>query len=252
MRSKRIKLDIKKTLIIYYFIAYYYIMNRIFGLGLYLEKPSDSLRSTYYRHKHLLSKPCKEIDAFGSLRLTEAEMMLLARIAPIEESDDENLAKRLQHLPKDRKFFQMVLSQMRIWKAFASHSLEDFLRSEEGKHWLRARKRLKRKPCFELDRAFKRTKQEALRNELQLRHLLRTEPLLRFEDLQKIGFRNVQAILENFPFLAQYREKYLEALKLEYFHRAGLAKTSPSPSASKASSTAVPKTRYENTFEVSV
>lgn len=194
-------------------------MDRIFRLGIYLHEKKPEFRSHFYRCRQLLKQKTQEVYNFEEFRGHKSLVQLLAQYAPLEpedlnESSDKRILKSWNlRYPRDPKFFQMLLSQMDVWKDFHNQILLKFLESEAGLSWIKSRKKIKRKAYFELDTFYKRTKSSALKNEIQVRNLLRKHPLLRLEDLRKLSVRNAQVILANFPFLEKHRTEFLHKLK---------------------------------------
>lgn len=196
-------------------------MNDIFfKLARFMHHSSPQLKSFYYRHRALLQKKCGEISAQTFFK-SEAEWNLFKqqyRYGPLQFSDlspstnRKALEKIVKSFPKDPKFYAFFKNQMDLWIKFSDQSLEDFLKSTEGKRWFERRKLLKRKPLFELDAPYKTSKRSALEHESKVRGLLRKHPLLRWEDLRDLGVKNAQAIVQRFPQRAFHRQNFLKKL----------------------------------------
>lgn len=197
-------------------------MNDVFyRLGEYLIDSKPSYQTHFYRYRHLLKKPLKDLN-FCDWASQEHEWKLaqeLSLYAPLRPEDlkDQDLRRILRQwkkaaLPEDPKFYQMLLRQNRIRTQYSDLSLEKFLGSKEGLQWLAKRKRLKRKPLFELDQPYKKSKQSSLKLKSEVRDLIRRNPLLRFEDLKALKIRNAQALLDSFPHRFYHRDSFLKAL----------------------------------------
>ena len=191
-------------------------MNHLWKLANYVYTKNPKLKSFFYRHKSWLNKKCCEYPAFEPFHFSKDLLRELALYGPCENSEIskpvfETLRK--YNAPKDPKFYRMILSQAEIWSGFQNKPLLFFLESDAAKSWHSSRKKLGRKALFEFDMPFKKSKTQALDYEMKIRDLLRKNPLLRFEDLKRLGVRNSQAILERFPYLSMHRENYLKALE---------------------------------------
>lgn len=194
--------------------------NIIFGLSDYLIGKNIKKRSHYYRHQRLLDEPSDSILIDASMR-SQTAWDLIHRISRfgcrraehIDDPAEKRLLKLWKNFPQDRKYFEMILQQLELARRFRGLSLREFIFSAEGRKWYKSRKRLKRAVYFELDRAYKPTRKEALNHEARVHQLLRSEPLLRYKDLSILGIANAQKILESFPELETLRRKKLELLK---------------------------------------
>jgi hypothetical protein len=195
----------------------------IYRLGLYLEarttKNKERLRSHFYRHAALLSLPLQKVFP---LELTSEPRALrlcthLADYGPLNRSDLDQEFHSLflewdRKFPKDPAFFKKALYFQKVLKQHAPLTLREFFATREGRLWMRSRKRLKRRPCYEWDQSFKASKAKSLNDKLWVRNLLRKNPLLRLEDLKAMAVPNAQAHWEGFPFLKTYRQEYLRQL----------------------------------------
>ncbi|MDB5037269.1 MAG: hypothetical protein JWQ35_797 [Bacteriovoracaceae bacterium] len=192
-------------------------MNDIlFKLSLFIDGNSPSLRSHYYRHQKILETKCGSFVVCKWLK-TDQEFEFaktLSDYGPLLREDLEhkfpkNLINKFSHLPNDPKFFTMTLKQMSLWKKFKDSRLIDFLKSEEGIRWRNLRKKINRKPAFELDQLFKSSKRSSLAYETSVRALIRKNPLLTYKDLKLLKVKNVQPIWERFPQRDLHRRKLL-------------------------------------------
>jgi len=194
--------------------------SKVFRSATQVSNKKGPPRSTQYRHRKFLRLRLQQIG-FASWLRSEADEELLEILCDEQALIASDIPRHIQNtfikwrrrLPQDRKFYQMVKQQLMLFRKFAHLSLEEFLQTAEGQGWLQARKRLKRKPYFEWDRPFKKTKRSAETNARVIRNLLRTHPALRMEDLKKLGLKNVQATYEGFRFRSHYHQKFLTALK---------------------------------------
>lgn len=192
-------------------------MNIIFRLSSALLERKNSSKSFFYRNRHLLEAPCKQISLQALLTHPEAKTLLseLSKFAPLQALDlsDNTRAQLLQDwnktFPQDKKFYQMMKQQLEIWEGFSDKPLQEFIESPEGKTWYEKRRGLKRPAVFELDMPFKKTKQSALINSEKIRSIIRSFPLIRYEDLKELGLKNLQPVFENFPQRELHRTRYL-------------------------------------------
>jgi len=191
-------------------------MNHLWKLAHYFYTEDPRLKSFYYRHRDWLKKKCALYPAFEPFTFSQKLIEELARFGPCVAGEvSPSVCEKLELIkaPNDPKFYRMILAQIEIWRGFERQALQSFLESDEGKFWYQDRKKMKRKIFFEFDRSYKKSKTQALQYEDKVRDLLRRHPLLRLDDLKRIGVRNAQAILERFPYLSAYRENYLKSLQ---------------------------------------
>lgn len=195
--------------------------NKLFALAEFLILNRKDRRSYFYRHKEILKLKCKDfsICEWAETSKEIKLVQLLARYAPLKmedlEGESAKILNRWKHLPKDSKFFEMLLNQMKLWKAFENEDVASFLKSTEGYDWISARKKMQRDATFELDRPFKSTKTSALENQEFIRKIIRSHPLVTFSDLKQLGAKNLQPIWENFPQRAAHRNRALQAIESE-------------------------------------
>lgn len=195
-------------------------MNNLWKLADYVYTKNPKLKSFFYRHQNWLNKKCSDYPALDPFDFSKDVMRELALYGPCEDLEISRAVleiTRKHHTPNDPKFYRMLLSQAEIWRAFQDKPLQFFFESDAAKTWHRRRKKLGRKALFEFDTPYKKSKAQALDDELKVRNLLRKNPLLRFEDLKRLGVRNSQAILERFPYLSMHRENYLKSLE-DFLH----------------------------------
>lgn len=198
-------------------------MNIIFRLSEALLDRRKTSKSFFYRHRHLLEALCKNICLQPLLKNSEAESLLseLAKFAPLQALDlnNEAQAKLLQDwnkiFPQDKKFYQMMKQQLELWQDFAEKPLREFIESRDGQSWYKKRMRLKRPATFELDLPFKKTKKSAYLNTEKIRNIIRTHPLIRYEDLKELGLKNLQPVFENFPQRELHRTRFLTQISHE-------------------------------------
>lgn len=190
----------------------------------YRLKKNPKIKSHFYRHQKLLLSKCSHLKHFHFVRTAHEESLLkiLATSAPLLETDFENMEWKLifrkwsKLFPSDRKFYSMALKQYELWKTFSEKTLLEFLSSEAGQNWFALRKRLKRRALFELDIPYKQSKEAALSYELQIRNLIRSNPLITYADLTALGVRNAQKIYESFPQREFLRKTHLQKIKIEF------------------------------------
>jgi hypothetical protein len=194
--------------------------DTLFKIARYLRKPNPSLKAHFYRKRGMLEVRCSEIQIAPWMKSVRELRVAadLAKFGPLmpqdfpEKQDRKIASKWLNRLPQDRNYFKLLCDQQVLWRSFRDRTLEDFLNSHEGKRWYRMRLQMTRKPTFELDMPYKRTKEEAYKNELKVREMIRENPLLQWVDLKKMNVRNAQAIYERFPHRELYRERVLADL----------------------------------------
>jgi len=192
----------------------------ILKISLLKSKNSKKDKNFRYRYQKLLNSPLQNFP-FASWLKSKADEELLEIMSmhhPLEARDlpvyiQKKFTIWIKKLPRDRKFYQMVYEQLELFRRFRGRSLNEFFDSPEGIEWIKARKRLKRKAHFELDRSFKKTKQSAETNTRVIRNLLRAYPTLSMDDLKKLGLKNVQAAFEGFRFHDDYHQRFLLDLK---------------------------------------
>ena len=188
-------------------------------LGLSCLNKKKLSRSSQFRAQRLLQRP---LASFCSAPLPLSESMrrivsTLAQCAPLTKEDfvdvkDQKLFEQLRDFPQDRAFFRMFLRQDQIFKKYSEQTAEEFFLSDEGRRWIESARRIKRPLCFFLETTFYPTRQTSLKAEIDLKRLLRRNPLLRYSDLKTMGFRNIQATMERFPQLTDHRERHLKKL----------------------------------------
>jgi hypothetical protein len=192
--------------------------DKLFRLAEFWYQKKEKHRSHFYRHRHLLDLRCDEFNACHWLR-SEVDMDFARQLAlygPLAFEDvnegQQKLLKQWKEFPKDSKFYSMCLRQIWLWKSFGRKSVGDFLESQEGKSWFDSRRKLNRVAYFELDREFKRTKQNFLQYEETIRKVIRSNPLITYMDLKRLGAKNLQTIWERFPQREVHRMNFLRQL----------------------------------------
>ncbi len=175
----------------------------------------------FYRYRHLLNTRCRDFNIVSFVTQKAAHTLLdsLARFGPLLPKDLESkkerdlLSRWNAKLPKDYKFYQLLQNQLTLWQRYRDKTVLEFLESEDGIRWFKKRKRLNRKPLFELDEPFKASKKLAQHHENNVRRLLRKEPLLTLKNLQYLGVRNAQPIWQRFPHRLLHERRYLQKLE---------------------------------------
>ncbi len=198
--------------------------DTLYKLGLYIHTHSRKLRSHYFRNRSLLKKKCQSFEATPEFTSEAHQRVLMASEVhgSCLESDFESHSEKsvlqewMNRFPDDPRFYRMLRQQMNLWKAFGDKTVEEFLRSREGVQWLQRRKKLKRRPTFELDRTFRASKQAALLYERKVQRLIRENPLLRWEDLKTMGIKNAQKIVGRFTPMKNLRKKFLRELSRNF------------------------------------
>jgi len=197
----------------------------IYRIADFMQKQNLANRSHFYRYRSWLDKKCSEIKALHFIREgSELEVVrTLSLCAPLAASDFKNKQlpeawrQSMARFPADRNFYKMIIAQWNLWASFKSQTLEAFLKSKSGKNWYEQRSFLKdRRPLFELDRPYRRTKASSLQHEQDVKAFIRKNPLLTFKDLRRLEIKNAQPIYERFPQRELHRELYLKKIASDF------------------------------------
>ncbi|PIR21790.1 MAG: hypothetical protein COV44_11230 [Deltaproteobacteria bacterium CG11_big_fil_rev_8_21_14_0_20_45_16] len=189
----------------------------------YQRNKNRKLQAFYYRSRAILNRPCQEIPLCSwwnpKSKLDRKLASLLARSGPLDSRDlsDTKMRRRLllwkKSCPMDPAFFRHFLKWEKVWREYSRFSLWEFMQSAVFKSWYQKRSRLKRRSYFELDAPYRASKVEVLNERLAVKALLRSQPLLRFEDLKAMKIKNAQLIMKGLPDLKKRRLDYLKKLK---------------------------------------